>query len=329
MSAIYKSLYKMKNRSFRNRKNYNKSYIFILEHAIEWSDSMDFETLYRTYQPLVYSVAYRLLGSVSDAEDVAQDILIKSQHMEQEQIRNMKAYLIKVTTNHCLNVLQSARKQREMYTGEWLPEPEIDTEKLNPMETLLQTERVSYAFLVLLEMLTPVERAIFVLREVFKYEYREIAELLNKSEANCRKIFSRCKEKIRHEVPIHPQQLEHTEKMIHTFIKGSETGNFEGFINLLTVDATLVTDGGGKVRAAIFPIMGKQRIQIFLESIVSRGFFQLELLPTIINGQFGILARNKGGAEKAICFEWDESGESIRRIYIVVNPDKLKHIPVL
>ncbi|MBY0599126.1 RNA polymerase sigma-70 factor [Bacillus bingmayongensis] len=290
---------------------------------------MDFETLYRTYQPLVYSVAYRLLGSVSDAEDVTQDIFIKGQHMDQESVRNMKAYLIKMTTNHCLNILQSARKKREVYTGEWLPEPEIDTMKLNPMETILQNERVSYAFLVLLENLTAVERAVFVLREALSYDYREIAEILNKSEANCRKIYSRCKEKIRHEVPVHPQQSNQTEKMIHTFIKGSETGNFEEFINLLTVDARLVTDGGGKVRAAIFPILGKQRIQIFLEAIASRGFFQLELLPTIINGQFGILARNKGHAEKAICFEWDESGESIRRIYIIVNPDKLKHIPVL
>ncbi|HEK9100612.1 RNA polymerase sigma-70 factor [Bacillus pfraonensis] len=290
---------------------------------------MDFETLYRTYRPLVYSVAYRLLGSVSDAEDVAQDILIKSQHVNQESIRNIKAYFIKMTTNHCLNILQSAQKKREVYTGEWLPEPEIDTMKLNPMDTIIQNERVSYAFLVLLENLTPIERAVFVLREALRYDYREVAEILNKSEANCRKIYSRCKEKIRHEIPVHPQQSDHTEKMIHTFIRGAETGNFEEFINLLTTDATLVTDGGGKVRAAIFPILGKQRIQTFLEAIVSRGFFQLDLLPTIINGQFGILARNKGRAEKAICFEWNESGESIRRIFIVVNPDKLKYIPVL
>ncbi|KEK22999.1 RNA polymerase sigma-70 factor [Bacillus gaemokensis] len=290
---------------------------------------MDFETLYRTYQPLVYSVAYRLLGSVSDAEDVAQDILIKSQQIDKESVRNIEAYLIKMTTNHCLNILQSARKKREVYTGEWLPEPEIDTAKLNPIETIIQNERVSYAFLVLLENLTPVERAVFVLREALRYDYHEIAEVLNKSEANCRKIYSRCKVKIQHEVPVHPQQSDYTEKMIHTFIQASNTGNFEEFINLLTADATLVTDGGGKVRAAIFPILGKQRIQIFLEAIVSRGFFQLELLPTIINGQFGILARNKGYVEKAICFEWDESGKAIRRIYIVVNPDKLKHIPVL
>ncbi|MEN1938577.1 RNA polymerase sigma-70 factor [Paenibacillus sp. 102] len=290
---------------------------------------MDFETLYRTYQPLVYSVAYRLLGSVSDAEDVAQDILIKSQHVNQESIKNMKAYLIKMTTNHCLNILQSAQKKREVYTGEWLPEPEIDTMKLNPMETIIQNERVSYAFLVLLENLTPIERAVFVLREALRYDYREVAEILNKSEANCRKIYSRCKEKIQHEVSVHPQQSSHTEKMVHTFIQGSETGNFEAFINLLREDVALVTDGGGKVRAAIFPILGKQRIQTFLEAIVSRGFFQVELFPTIINGQIGILARNKGRAEKVICFEWNESGESIRRIYIIVNPDKLKHIPVL
>ncbi|PEY32433.1 RNA polymerase sigma-70 factor [Bacillus cereus] len=290
---------------------------------------MDFEILYRTYRPLVYSVAYRMLGSVSDAEDVAQDILMKSQDVNQEPVRNMKAYLIKMTTNHCLNILQSARKKREIYTGEWLPEPEIDTAKLNPMETIIQSERVSYAFLVLLENLTPVERAIFVLRKALGYDYHEIAELLNKSEANCRKIYSRCKEKIQHEVSVHPQQSIHTEKMVHTFMQGSETGNFEAFINLLREDVSLVTDGGGKVRAAIFPILGKQRIQTFLEAIVSRGFFQVELLPTIINGQIGILARNKGCAEKAICFEWDESRELIRRIYIVVNPDKLKHISVL
>lgn len=291
---------------------------------------MDFETLYRTYQPLVYSVAYRLLGSVSDAEDVAQDILITSQHVDKELIRNMKAYLIKMTTNHCLNILQSARKKREVYTGEWLPEPEIDSAQLNPMETIIQNERVSYAFLVLLENLTPIERAVFVLREALRYDYREIAEIINKSEANCRKIYSRCKGKIQHEVPVHPQQSDNTEKMVHAFIQGSKTGDFGEFMNLLTEDAVLITDGGGKVRAAIFPILGKRRIQTFLEAVIPRGLLQkVELLPTIINGQTGILARNNGHAERTICFEWDTSGKSIRRIYIVMNPDKLKHIPIL
>ncbi|MBM7587327.1 RNA polymerase sigma-70 factor (ECF subfamily) [Bacillus pakistanensis] len=289
---------------------------------------MDFETLYRTYRTFVYSVAYRLLGSVSEAEDAAQDILLKSQTMDKDAIRNKKAYLLKMTTNHCLNILQSARKKREVYTGEWLPEPEVDLAKQNPMETILQNESVSYAFLVLLEKLTPVERAVFVLREALRYDYGEIAEMVNKSEANCRKIYSRCKEKIEREVPVHPQPSVHTEKMIHSFIQGSKTGNFEEFIHLLTTDAILVTDGGGKVRAAIFPILGKERIQTFLESVVPRGFLQSEIQPTIINGQAGFLEINKDGAKTAICFEWDESGTSIRRIYIVVNPDKLQHILV-
>lgn len=295
---------------------------------MEWSENVDFETLYRTYQPLVYSVAYRLLGSVSDAEDVAHDIMIATQQIDKDRIQNMKAYLIKMTTNHCMNELQSARKKREVYTGEWLPEPEVDCLYSNPTETILQHESVSYAFLVLLENLTPIERAIFVLKEPLKYHYREIAEILNKSEENCRKIYSLSKKKIHHEVTAHPQQSEHTNKMIQTFIKGSKTGDFEEFMSLILEEAVLVTDGGGKVRAAIFPILGKRRVQTFLEAVVPRGLFhKVELLPTIINGQVGILARKNGRVEKVICFDWDTSGQSIRSIYIVMNPDKLKHIP--
>lgn len=287
---------------------------------------MDASVFYQTYQPFVYSVAYRMLGTVSDAEDVAQEIFLISQRVDKTEVKNMKAYLMKITTNYCLNILKSARKKREVYTGEWLPEPEIDPIQQDPAHMLIQKEQISYALLVLLEALTPIERAVFVLRETFGYEYQEIAEILNKTESNCRKIYSRSKKKLPPEISIYPRESSHAEHMVKTFIKGAKSGNFDEFIRLLASDAVLVTDGGGKVRSAIFPILGKQRIHIFLEAVNPRGFLQTEVIPTKINGQIGFVVKNNGHVERTICFEWDSSKQVITRIYAVLNKDKLSHI---
>ncbi|MBO0998094.1 RNA polymerase sigma-70 factor [Bacillus sp. SD075] len=287
---------------------------------------MELDTLYKTYQPFLFSIAYRMLGSVTDAEDIVHDLFLQFK-LDTEQIKDMKAYLAKMTTNRCLNFLNSARKRREVYTGPWLPEPRV-SETEQPLDKVVTDETVAYAFLVLLEQLSPVERAVFVLREAFTYSYEDIAEMLEKNEVNCRKIYSRAKRKLQNDMPVHMEDAEHVETLAKKFIKASTTGNFEEFLDLLTEDVVLVTDGGGKVRSALNPIENKRRVSSFLKGVAAKGGFIGDLLPVMVNGQEGILQMKHGQPIKVICFELDSNQKNIRKIFIVSNPDKLNHIPV-
>ncbi|MFT9848962.1 RNA polymerase sigma-70 factor [Aneurinibacillus sp. REN35] len=287
---------------------------------------MELDTLYKTYQPFLFSIAYRMLGSVTDAEDIVHDLFLQLK-LDTDQIKDLKAHLAKVTTNRCLNFLKSARKRREIYTGPWLPEPRVHQTDL-PLDKIITEEAVSYAFLVLLEQLSPVERAVFVLRQAFAYDYEDIASILEKTEVNCRKIYSRIKRKLKNDIPVHLENTERVDILAKTFIKASMTGNFEEFIDLLTEDVVLVTDGGGKVIAALNPIVNKQRVSAFLKGISAKGSFIGELLPVMVNGQKGILQVKEGHPVKVICFELNSKQKNIQRIFIVSNPDKLNHIPV-
>ncbi|PEE37403.1 RNA polymerase sigma-70 factor [Bacillus pseudomycoides] len=287
---------------------------------------MDLDTLYKTYQPFLFSIAYRMLGSVTDAEDIVHDLFLQLK-LDTDQIKELKAYLAKMTTNRCLNFLKSARKRREIYTGPWLPEPRVNQTE-QPLDKVLSDETVSYAFLVLLDQLSPVERAVFVLREAFAYNYEDIAGMLEKTEVNCRKIYSRAKRKLQNDMLVPLENTEHVDLLAKTFIKASMTGNFEKFIDILTEDVVLVTDGGGKVISALNPIVNKQRVSAFLKGISAKGSFIGELLPVMVNGQKGILQVKEGHPIKVICFELDSKQKNIRRIFIVSNPDKLNHIPV-
>ncbi|ASS97437.1 RNA polymerase [Peribacillus simplex NBRC 15720 = DSM 1321] len=268
-----------------------------------------------------------MLGSVTDAEDIVHDLFLQLK-LDTEQIKDMKAYLAKMTTNRCLNFLNSARKRREVYTGPWLPEPRVN-ETEQPLDKVVTDETVAYAFLVLLEQLSPVERAVFVLREAFTYSYEDIAEMLEKNEVNCRKIYSRAKRKLQNDRPVHPEDTKHVDILAKKFIKASATGNFEEFLDLLTEDVVLVTDGGGKVLSALNPIVTKQRVSSFLKGVSAKGGFIGELLPVMVNGQEGILQMKEGKPIKVICFELDPKQKNIRKIFIVSNPDKLNHIPVI
>ncbi|MFY0804502.1 RNA polymerase sigma-70 factor [Peribacillus frigoritolerans] len=288
---------------------------------------MELDSLYKTYRPFLFSIAYRMLGSVTDAEDIVHDLFLQLK-LDTDEIKDMKAYLAKITTNRCLNYLKSARKRREVYTGPWLPEPRVN-ETDQPLDKVVTDETVAYAFLVLLEQLSPVERAVFVLREAFTYSYEDIAEMLEKNEVNCRKIYSRAKRKLQNDRPVHPEDTKHVDLLAKKFIKASATGNFEEFLDLLTEDVVLVTDGGGKVLSALNPIVTRQRVTAFLKGVSAKGGFIGELLPVMVNGQEGILQMKEGKPIKVICFELDPKQKNIRKIFIVTNPDKLNHIPVI
>ncbi|WP_442601994.1 sigma-70 family RNA polymerase sigma factor [Paenibacillus sp. KN14-4R] len=286
---------------------------------------MDLETLYRTYKQLLLSVAYKLLGSYTEAEDALQDIFVSLRDVELESITHPKAYLVKMITNHSLNRIKSAQRKRELYTGPWLPEPVISLGDEEPSAYLIRQEIFGYALLVLMQKLTPLERAVFVLRESLGFEYPEIAEMLHKTEAACRKIYSRAKAKLGSDLP-HETAYENADPFVQAFAKAVESGRFEPFIQLLTEDAVLLSDGGGKVRAAIFPILGRERVSAFLEGVSTKGSLQGDIRLVWIGGQRGILITRPDMPPKAICFGYAPDNQRINAVYFIVNPEKLTHV---
>ncbi|MFF2889901.1 RNA polymerase sigma-70 factor [Paenibacillus sp. NPDC057967] len=286
---------------------------------------------YKAYRPLLLSLAYRMLGSLSDAEDIVQEVFLDYYQLDRKGIEHEKAYLAKMVTNRCLNEQQSARKRRETYVGNWLPEPAViysDHGQGDPADKLEQTETITYAMLVMMENLSAIERAVFVLRETFAFDYSDIAEVVGKSEANCRKLLSRAKEKLG-VLPDTPSfHNKRALELAGAFIRAAETGDTAVLVGMLSEDAIMVSDGGGKVRAAIFPILGRDRIVAFYEGLARKGNQPSSgaYIPAMVSGQSGLLLIQDGHAARVLTFQWDASGEKITRIYLVMNPDKLSHV---
>jgi RNA polymerase sigma factor, sigma-70 family len=294
---------------------------------------MDLDSLYRTYKPVLLAYAYRMLGSITDAEDIVQDVFITIRELDWQTIEHPKAYLMKMVTNRSINMIRSARRQREVYPGTWLPEPDIrftaEAAAEEPSEQLVLRERFGYALLVLLQQLSPLERAVYILKESLGYPYDEIAQMLQKNEAACRKLFSRASAKIsahsQTEEEVMTNQAGQAEPYIHAFLEAVKTGHFESFIRLLTHNAVLISDGGGKVRTAINPILGRDRILAFFEGLYNKGSYKGSYFSVQISGQPGILFVRPDGYMKAFCFG-HSSDQSIAYIYSIANPDKLQHI---
>lgn len=308
---------------------------------------MDTTSLYLEHKPLLSSIAYRMLGSITDAEDIVQDVFAELEAKPVHHILNVKAYLLKMVTNRCINLLKSARKTREVYTGPWLPEPEVGNRDETPEELVLRAETISYALLVLLEQLSPLERAVFILRETLDYDYRDIAELVDKSNDSCRKLYSRAKQRINpartpeqeeatflQESPIalpvehvrpSSSQVQQAEELARSFMNAALTGNFEQFVGMLAEEARLYMDGGGKVRAAVFPIIGSGRILAFLNGIAPKSLTSKNQLLVNVNGQPGLLLKKDGELFGVLSFQFDSHLRPVR-LYIVTNPDKLRQV---
>ncbi|WP_336773281.1 sigma-70 family RNA polymerase sigma factor [Paenibacillus sp. MMO-58] len=293
--------------------------------------ALDIEQLYREYKSLLTSIAYRMLGSMSEAEDAVQDVFVTVSRLHGIEISHPKAYLVKLLTNRVLNVMKSAPRKRESYPGQWLPEPvsEGATES-SPLDNVIQHEQLGYALLVLLQNCTPPERAVFVLRESFGYEYSEIAAMLDKSEAACRKIFSRASAKIGHSSTLAGDNKatldESMTRFVQSFSEAIYTGRLESFIHLLTDDAVMLTDGGGIVRSAFNPIIGPHRIIAFLEGIARKGAFEGSWQPIFVSGQQGLMQIQDNKPVKVYLFEPDEQTGKIRSVYSISNPEKLTRI---
>ena len=286
---------------------------------------MKVEELYTKYKGLLFTLAYQLTGSSSDAEDVVQDIFLKVHDVNPKGLaEEPKAYLCKMVTNRCRDLHKSARKQREQYFGEWLPEP-IPTSNDEMFDVVVRDELLSYAMLVLLERLSPAERAVFVLREALGFEYADIAEIISKTEANCRKLFSRARGKmgISFEESVHSESFNET--WVRQFMTALEQDNVDKVVSMLAKDVILISDGGGKAFAAAHPIISRDFVSRFLFGLIHKSQHYEEGMHIEIrdiNDQTGLIVRSGEGVEAVVLIHVEDN--SIHNIYFVRNPDKLR-----
>jgi RNA polymerase sigma-70 factor (ECF subfamily) len=269
-----------------------------------------------------------MLGSVADAEDMLQDTFIRWQQAPDGEIRSSRAFLVTIISRLCINHLQSARVQREEYVGQWLPEPIVTGPGSDPLEIMRIDESLSMAFLVMLERLTPIERAVFLLREAFEYEYSEIAIVLGQGEANCRQIFSRAKQHVSAMRPRFQTSSRKQSDLLERFIKATISGDLEGLVALLSGDVVLHSDGGGKAIAVPNLIQGADKVARGVLGSFGK-FVPKNLVRRLaqINGAPGFVTYLNGKPHSVLTL--DTSEEHIRAIYVLTNPEKLVHIPAL
>jgi len=296
------------------------------------ADLLDPPQPFGAYRPLMFSIAYRMLGSAMKAEDVLQEDYLRCRSVPPETIRSPKAYRATVVTRLCLNQLESARAQRETYVGAWLPEP-ILTEAAEPLGALALPpaqqaelhESISLAFLVLLEQLSPVERAVYLLRGVFDCSYAEIAQILDKDEAASRQLLSRARQHIAHNRPRFAAAPEQHRRLLEQFMQAVSQGEVNGLVNLLSEDVTLWADAGGKVRgAATRPLHGSLAVAQFV--LASTRFLPPHATAEVqlVNGRPAIVVRASGQATFVIAIDVD--GDRVRVVRVLANPDKLRRV---
>lgn len=280
---------------------------------------------FEAHRPLMFSIAYRMLGSVADAEDMVQRAYLRYQTAASEAISSHKAFLITVITRLCINHLQLARTQRETYIGPWLPEPLPNNfdESTAPAQRVEMYESISLAFLVLLEQLTPAERAVLILREVFDYDYDEIAEIIDKEEAACRQLLSRAKKHLSTHRPRFKPTPEQHRQILNHFIHATNSGELDGLLQLLSEDVVLRADGGGKVHGAITrPLHGRDAVARFLLASprLASEPYQTDVID--VNGEPALVLRVGNEMRLVMSISIDQG--RIHAISVIANPDKLR-----
>ncbi|NBC17605.1 MAG: RNA polymerase sigma-70 factor [Bacteroidetes bacterium] len=276
--------------------------------------------LFEQHRDRLFGIAYRMVGTVADAEDLVQEAYLRW-HAATAEVQNPGAYLTTIITRLCLDHLKSARVRREEYVGPWLPEPLAPGRADHPAEL---ADALSMALLLVLETLTPTERAVFLLREVFGYDYAEIAPMVGQSAVYCRKIAQRAREHVAAERSrFEPSADEHA-RLVDRFLAACRDGDMEGLLDVLADDVTLTTDGGGKVLAALRPIVTSDKVARFMLGILRKAPSDLRVERATINGRPGFIAFRGAAVDGAWAFEVGDG--RIRRIYVVRNPDKLRHL---
>ncbi|SIN70850.1 RNA polymerase sigma-70 factor [Agromyces cerinus] len=278
-------------------------------------------------RPLMFSIAYRMLGSVADAEDVVQDAYLRlhEQEIAGAEIRNPDAFAVTVTTRLAIDVLRSARRNREVYVGPWMPEP-LPDDDADPAHRIERDETLSFAFLAVLERLGPVERAVFLLREVFAYDYREIAEVVDRDEAACRQILHRAKARVAEQRPRFDGIDERDSALADAFFAALEAGDVDGLIDRLADDVVFYGDGGGRAPAIQHPMHGAVAVARFLAGLVRRGALvgvRFELRS--VNGGPALWVRGPDGALLSVLMVQFVDGAA-QVIANQLNPEKLAHL---
>ncbi len=269
-------------------------------------------------------LAYRMLGSRTDAEDVVQDAYLR--FAGAKGVRNEEAFLVTIVTRLCLDRLKSARAQREIYVGPWLPEPIVDAERLSPDAATELAEDLSFALMLALDRLSPLERAAFLLHDVFDTPFAEIAAMLGRTEASCRQLASRARRAVRDDRPPPAAAPDSHARLLQAFGEAVASGDVARLAELLRADAVAITDGGGRKTAARNPIIGADKVARFFIGLAAKNAgHDVRVEPAMINGAFGALLYLDGELDHTMSMAI--AGEKIAAIYIVRNPDKLRHLP--
>jgi RNA polymerase sigma-70 factor (ECF subfamily) len=280
------------------------------------------------HRPVLQAIAYRMLGSMAEAEDAVQETFLRWHRQDQAQqvseIREPKAWLITTLTRHCIDRLRAAKAQRENYIGMWLPEPVVEEPAVEPIDRLELAETLSMALLMMLERLTPDERAAFLLHEVFETDYPDVARILGKTEPACRQLVHRAKERVKAGKPRFTPSRAEQEKVMQGFRQAVASGDVAGLAALFSPEATLYSDGGGKATATINPIYGAEKIARFFIGVRDKQPEGHRIEPRIVNGSLGYVVYVGQKVLQASHFAFD--GDRITEVHIVRNPDKLRHL---
>ena len=283
-------------------------------------------TTFHDLRPRLKGIAYRMLGSVSESEDIVQDVWLRWHDADTDSVKNAEAWLVATTTRISIDRLRSAKARREQYVGIWLPEPVLTEWPATPEDIEELSNEVSVAFLTVLERLTPEARAAFLLREVFDVDYSEVAQTLGKSEAACRQIVHRAKAQLREERPRRAVPSQAHQKLMRRFAEVLAQGDFAGMKSMLADTAVLLGDGGGHVSSFPKPMVGGLRIAqlLFAPHLRPKDALRIELV--MINGQYAVLRYINGELESAQSYESD--GKHITRVHVQRNPEKLARLVV-
>lgn len=272
-------------------------------------------------RPQLFALAYRMLGSASEAEDVLQEAWLR--WSQSKGLINPAAWLTTVVTRLCLDLLGSARVRRETYVGPWLPEPLVDSVD-GPEQAAELADSVSLAFLVLLEELSPSQRAALLLREVFHYDYDEVAEILERTPASCRQLVSRARDHLESRRTRFTADRDRAQELTKVFLLACQTGDLASVTAMLAADAFLVTDGGGKVSAARRPVLGADRVARFLIGVVAKDAAGAGYVQATVNGEPGVVIVIDGVVITVVAVEL--LGDLVTAVRIVSNPDKLASV---
>ena len=273
---------------------------------------------------LLFGIAYRMLGRVVEAEDMVQETWLRWQKQDRASIQSAKAWLTTTITRLCIDQRRAARRQREEYYGVWLPEPLVEAATTPPSGSEAIADSLTMAFMYMLETLSQDERAVFLLREVFEYAYCDIAAIIDTSETNCRQIFSRAKASLGRSAPARAVATSRAQQLVQQFLAACADGEVGNLLNLLAEDAVLYIDGGGRVKAAGRPILSADHISRFFIGIRARRPQGAEYRLARVNGLVGAVMYDM---ERLVqVFSFDFTSERVQRIYLVRNPDKLRHL---